>query len=93
MDREVICLLLEALGGEFVLGDTEQIIECTSNRDYVTTNEKGVGYKMTLVHVPQKPGILVMCDPDPDSVPVAQEGRLEIRPLTPEEREQVEEDE
>jgi hypothetical protein len=90
MDREVICLLLEALGGEFVLGDTTEIIEGTSNREFVTTYEKGVGYKMTLVYRPEKPGFLVTCGPGADDIPEVLEGTLNILPS--EAREDDEED-
>jgi hypothetical protein len=80
MEREFVCILLEALGGEFVLDEERrmEIIEGTSNREYISHHEPGVGRKYTVVHVPEKPGKLYSIPPDPDAIPGSQEGRIEI---------------
>lgn len=81
MDKEVICILLEALGGEYVLGDTTEIIECTSNREFVTTHELGVGRKMTLLYRPRKVGFIVSVGPEEDDIPQAMESTIDIQKL------------
>lgn len=80
MDQEVICLLLEALGGEFTIEDTTDVIECTSDKAFVSTKE-GNGIKLTLIHRPKKVGFLVTCGPDPEDIPEAQEATIDIKPL------------